>query len=466
MGSVWLAQNEVTEREFAIKFLLRGATNPDLLKRFFQEAKVAGRLRHPSIVEIFDAGTDPELGDAPYLVMELLDGIGLDEAIARAGRLPLGVTLEIIAEISRALSLAHAQGIIHRDLKPSNVFLHRIGTGALVPKVLDFGISKVLTDTPSLDMTGKTKEGVTTRTGAVMGSPLYMSPEQAAGDKTIDARSDVHSLGVMLWECLVGKPPFLADTYGLLIVQIIQGPRPRLEEALPGAPQAVCDIVDRAMSGDRNRRYGDAGELAEALEGVLTSMGHRSLLGTRSGDKQFFALLEGKTPAPRPRSTTTAAVEVPQSPSTPPGVVNAASNEHVATPESIHIPEKKVHRGLLAMVAVIAVGAAALAGYALVQRSPSSASETKVVGSEADAQVVSAVTAEVEAGMAPSASTEPSVAPEASSAPKKAPVVAVKPPVTKPPVVAVKPPVTKPPVTKPPPAASAPVHHGITNSGL
>jgi serine/threonine-protein kinase len=322
-------------------------------------------------------------------------------------------------------------------------------------------------------MTGRTKEGVTTRTGAVMGSPLYMSPEQAAGDKTIDARSDVHSLGVMLWECLVGKPPFLADTYGLLIVQIIQGPRPLLSEALPGTPKAVCDIVARAMAGDRSQRYADAGELAEALEAALGSIGHRSLLAARSGDKQFFALLEGKEPAPRPHSSTTAAVEVPQSAATT-GVVRAASSEHATVvPDSIHIPEKKTPRVLLALGALGLVSVVAVAAYVL-QRTPGAGPASDAVGSEADAHsptVASTLTVtEVSplASVSASASAEPSVAPEVSSAPTKPPV-AVKPPVVahKPPV-AVKPPVVahKPPVVKPPPAASAPVHHGITNSGL
>ena len=262
MGSVWLAKNQVTERDFAIKFLHASAERTqDQLARFFQEAKVAGKLRHPSIVEIFDAGSEPSMDGAPYLVMEVLDGVGLDEALNRAGALPVGVALEIVLDACRGLALAHEKGIIHRDLKPSNVFLHRTGDGSMTPKVLDFGISKVLV----ADSTGRNVTGMT-RTGAVLGSPLYMSPEQAAGDKSIDARSDVHSLGVMLWECLVGRPPFLAETYGLLLVEIIQGERPHLASLLPDVPKCVADLVGRAIARDRGARFAEALSLIHISE--------------------------------------------------------------------------------------------------------------------------------------------------------------------------------------------------------
>lgn len=467
MGSVWLARNEVTEREFAIKFLHPGAANAAQLKRFFQEAKVAGRLRHPSIVEIFDAGTDPELDDSPYLVMELLDGVGLDDAIARAGKLPVGLSVEIIAEISRALALAHAQGIIHRDLKPSNVFLHRIGTGALVPKVLDFGISKVLTESPSL--------GVTTRTGAVMGSPLYMSPEQAAGDKTIDARSDVHSLGVMLWECLVGKPPFLAETYGLLMVQIIQEARPRLADAAPGTPASVCDIVQRAMSKERGQRYAEAGELADALERVMAELGHRPLLSERSGDAQFFALLAGKPlpVGPRPRSSTTGAMEVPRS---TPGVVDATSAEQTREmPESIHIPQRRASRAVLAISVLGVFGAMAVGGFAWMRNRAPAGPESEGTSGAADAAALVATTTAPVASAADAAAPTPSVEPSADSDTSATASAEVAPPSARPSTVkphSGKPPVAKTTADKPPttaaptPTGKPPVHHGITSSGL
>src|SRR4051812_35014243 len=185
MGTVWRGRNELTEREFAIKVLHpAAAANPRILMRFFQEAKVSGRLRHPSILEIFDVGTAPELGGAPFLVMELLEGASLDILLAQRGPLSVRVTLQVLIAICHALALAHDRGIIHRDIKPGNIFLHRNVAGGIVPKLLDFGISKI-TNTSSPDAT----VGLT-QTGAVLGSPLYMSPEQAAGDRELDPRSD------------------------------------------------------------------------------------------------------------------------------------------------------------------------------------------------------------------------------------------------------------------------------------
>src|SRR5262249_32852427 len=158
--------------------LASSASNTGMLQRFFQEARVSGKLRHPSIIEIFDLGTAAELDGTPYLVMELLDGASLDIVVRKVGRMPPRLVLEAAAEVARALSLAHEKGIVHRDLKPANIFLHRPGSGAIVPKVLDFGISKIAA-TPELGT------GITS-TGTVLGSPLYMSPEQAASDRTID----------------------------------------------------------------------------------------------------------------------------------------------------------------------------------------------------------------------------------------------------------------------------------------
>ena len=142
MGAVWLAKNEVTDREFAIKVLQpQAAASSTALARFLREAKVCGSLRHPSILEIYDAGEAPELGGAPYLVMERLVGAPLDVVLRQTGALAPRLAIDIVIEISRGLDLAHAKGIVHRDLKPANVFLHSPGTGALQPKVLDFGIS-------------------------------------------------------------------------------------------------------------------------------------------------------------------------------------------------------------------------------------------------------------------------------------------------------------------------------------
>lgn len=319
MGSVWQAVHTVTERDFAIKFLHAScASSQSLLARFFQEAKVSGRLRHPSIIEIFDVGTAPELEGAPYLVMELLDGASLDVLVRRMGPLPARTVLESIADAARALALAHEKGIVHRDLKPANIFLHRPGTGAIVPKVLDFGISKIAgasgaAGAPDLS------SGLT-QTGAVLGSPLYMSPEQAASDKTIDGRSDIHALGVVLWECLVGKPPFSADTYNNLVVQIITGERPRLADAMPAVPASIASIVERAMARRREERFQSAAELADALEREIAALPASTSITARTAAAELFSRLPASSLRPPPSdrahaatvdASTTGGVSVP-----------------------------------------------------------------------------------------------------------------------------------------------------------
>jgi serine/threonine-protein kinase len=321
MGSVWQATHVVTERDFAIKFLQANcAADPTLLARFFQEARVSGKLRHPSIIEIFDVGTSPELGGVPFLVMELLDGASLDVLVRKLGRLPPRTVLETVAEAARAIALAHDKGIVHRDLKPANLFLHRPGTGALVPKVLDFGISKIAGNTP------EPAGGITT-TGTVLGSPLYMSPEQAASDKSIDGRSDVHALGVVIWECLVGQPPFVADTYNNLVVQIITGGRPRLEEVWPGALPGLADLVARAMARQREDRFQSAAELADALEAQLATMPPSTSLSSRTAAAELFARVHPSVRPPTPAGpggSTTGGMAVPSTRDVPVGRSPAA----------------------------------------------------------------------------------------------------------------------------------------------
>ncbi len=309
MGAVWLAQHVVTERPFAIKLLhAQIAASPEMRARFVQEAKALGKLRHPSIVEVVDVGVEPALEGAPFLVMELLDGTPLDVAIGRLGHLPVALALEIVSGIARALEAAHAAGLVHRDLKPANVFLHRPGTGAIVPKVLDFGISKWKREEPGRALT---------QTGSVLGSPLYMSPEQAASDKTIDARSDVHALGVLLWECLVGKPPFLAATYNTLVVEIMTGARPRLKDALPDAPAGVARIVERAFARSRDDRYATAAAMADEIDAELARLGLASTLDKRTAAADLFRSLETGAAPPAVPSR-------PQLVASPPGLPPAS----------------------------------------------------------------------------------------------------------------------------------------------
>jgi serine/threonine protein kinase len=228
--------------------------------------------------------------------MERLDGAPLDAVLRVRGALAPRLALDIVVQISRGLELAHAKGIIHRDLKPANVFLHRLGSGAIEPKVLDFGISKVVgTKSPEIALTN---------TAAILGSPIYMSPEQMSSETGLDARSDVHALGVLLWELLTGDAPFAATSYNLLVVEIMRGPRPKLRDVMPSASRALATILDRAFAIERSDRFASAAKLADALDTELTVLGG-GVLGGRTAAVDVLGGLDLSSNAPPPMHSTT-----------------------------------------------------------------------------------------------------------------------------------------------------------------
>ena len=229
MGMVRRATHSVTGKKVAIKTLLPSlAKQPHVVQRFIAEARAACVIDHPNVVQVFDVGVieDPEgeRPDVPYMVLELLDGESLDDWLEREGSMDAETFWELAEPILDALHVAHACGVIHRDLKPENIFLARDARGVKVPKLLDFGIAKIL-DTPSVD--GLTK------TGTVLGTPNYMSPEQARGEADLDARMDVYGFGVIAYHALSGRLPFEAPNIPALLYQVAEQPPPPLPEA-PG----------------------------------------------------------------------------------------------------------------------------------------------------------------------------------------------------------------------------------------
>jgi eukaryotic-like serine/threonine-protein kinase len=267
MGEVWLARNEFTEREFAVKFLLsKYAEDAEMLSRFVREAKVSGRVRHPGVVEIFDAGRAPELGGVAFLVMEVLEGTSLHDLLVAEKTLPLRFVLDLATEVACALGALHKKGIVHRDVKPSNIFLHRGADGRVTPKIVDFGIAKLMAATPS--SASASDAGELTRSGAVVGSPRYLSPEQAAGRRDVDARADVHGLGLVMWTCVTGHSPFDTSNYNTMIVSVIADGRRPLREVVADVPDEVSQVVAKAIARERDERYEDGDALAAALEAV------------------------------------------------------------------------------------------------------------------------------------------------------------------------------------------------------
>ena len=261
-GSVWQAKNELIDRDVALK-VMRPDVAQDMvaLQRFFNEAKASGRVRSPSIVEILDLGQAED--GSPFLVFELLQGEGLDAWLRREGVIEPETLLELMVGVAKALDLAHKQGIVHRDLKPANVFVHTQGTGERVAKILDFGISKVFDTAHNFTLT---------RVGTVVGSPAYMSPEQASGSEDLDGRADVWSLGVVMYEALSGSLPHQAPNYNALMVRILTQDVDPLMTRQTDIPASICALVDGCLRRSRDERTSSAGIVAQQMEAALREL--------------------------------------------------------------------------------------------------------------------------------------------------------------------------------------------------
>jgi serine/threonine-protein kinase len=256
MGAVYAIRHELTRHKRALKVLHPEVRQvPEIVTRFIREASAAGRAGNAHLVETFDAGTLPE--GFPYVVMELLEGETLASLLAREGALDVPRAAEIVAQAAEGIVAAHAAGIIHRDLKPENLFV-TLRDGEPFVKILDFGVSKFLTESASSSL-GETQ------IGAVIGTPLYMSPEQLAGEPNLDGRTDVYGLGVILYQCLTGTVPFDAPTMQALIVRVMRDAGSSVDSLRPAYPPGLVEVVRRTLEPRREDRMASARELVEAL---------------------------------------------------------------------------------------------------------------------------------------------------------------------------------------------------------
>jgi eukaryotic-like serine/threonine-protein kinase len=258
MGSVWLADHLSLHSKVVVKFISDAlATSEEARTRFAREAAAASQVKSPHVVQTFDHGVMSD--GTPYIVMEHLEGRSLGDTLTECGAMEAALVIDIVAQLSRALDKAHASGIVHRDIKPDNVFLCDAGTGEVFVKLLDFGIAKG----QSAAISGETK------TGSVMGSPLYMSPEQLMGAKDLDFHSDLWSVGVLVFEALSGVRPFEADTVGALTMRIHNQAHPKPSSVMEGATSELDSWFEKACNVQPNLRFESAKKLADALSVAL-----------------------------------------------------------------------------------------------------------------------------------------------------------------------------------------------------
>jgi serine/threonine-protein kinase len=292
MGAVYLAEHLLLGRRAAVKVLLPAlSARPEIVQRFFNEARAVTAIADPGIVQVFDFGYHTD-GSA-FLVMELLEGEPLDARLRRHGRLLAVDALRIGRQLASSLAAAHARGIVHRDLKPENVFLvadAEVAGGERV-KILDFGIAKLTAEAPG---------GQRTMAGMLMGTPGYMSPEQCRGAVEVDHRSDVYALGCVLFHLLVGRPPFIADGVGDIIASHLRTPAIAPSLFVGGVTPEIDAVVLRCLAKAPAERFASMADLAAAIAAVLARLAPGPLSGPHA-----VPYLAGATPPPAAAAPTT-----------------------------------------------------------------------------------------------------------------------------------------------------------------
>jgi serine/threonine-protein kinase len=330
MGVVYVAQHTFLEKKFAIKLLRPEiASQPGMAERFAREARATSLIDHPNVVRVNDFGR-AQAGEL-YLVMELLAGKPLTAELMAKQKLEPDAALALAGQILRGLEAAHAEGVVHRDLKPDNVFLATVPSGAQVVKLLDFGIAKLADYRPTH----------LTLAGSVLGTPRYMSPEQARGEKDVDSRADLYAVAVLLYRMLSGTSPFRSENYVALLGEIQRGEVTPLLVTAPELDAHLADIVMRGMALERSARYQSALEMREALPRIASESGPAARLAAAPARSRLTPVLLEVPAAPTaPTAVMTAMEATVLDPSNAPAQVPATRPPRGASPPPPPPPEQ------------------------------------------------------------------------------------------------------------------------------
>ncbi|AUX42018.1 uncharacterized protein SOCE26_034430 [Sorangium cellulosum] len=343
MGLVVEALHLDLDARVAIKFLLpEFMSYTEAAERFMREARTVAKLQTPHVVRVLDVAA-LESGE-PYMVMELLDGEDLACHAAEAGTLAIGECIDHIVQACEALAEAHALGIVHRDLKPANLFLTKRPDGAPFIKVLDFGVSKILT--------GDTGNVSLTQTTTILGSALYMSPEQMRSSKSVDPRTDIYALGVCLFEIIGGRPPYVADSFPELCAKIYTSPPEPLQDLRPEVPEGLVEVIEKSIAREPEDRFQSISEFVQALA-PYAAPGTRT---TIAGILRLHAA-ELDLPPPASRGATTRSPRVSRASSGGPSVSDKSARTGGSAPPAVDDEAPRRGRTLL----YVTVGAVAVA---------------------------------------------------------------------------------------------------------